>query len=177
MKNRILKTALLTTLLPMVVMGADSNLSNNNDPFFNDPAFKHFQKMQSQMNKIMEEFNQDFFNDSMISSRFKNHFSNGLGTIPNTDLVEKDKSYELKMDLAGMDDKSIKIDVKNNYLSVQAKSEESKEKKEGDKIIQQERHIGLIQRGLSLPKDADAQNYKSTYKNGVLTITIPKKSQ
>ena len=176
MKNRILKTALLTTLLPMAVMGADSNLTQHNDPFFDDPAFKHFQKMQEKMNKIMEEFNQDFFNDAMISPRFKSHFSNnGFGATPNTDLVDKGEKYELKMDLAGMDDKSIKIDINGNYLSVKAKSEESKEKKEGDKIIRQERHVGMIQRGMTLPKDADAQNYKSSYDNGVLTITIPKK--
>jgi len=160
----------------MAVMGADSNATKSIDPFFNDPAFKHFQKMQEQMNRIMEEFNQDFFNDKMISPRFKSHFSSGFGATPNTDLVDKDKNYELKMDLAGMDDKSIKIDIKGNYLSVRAKREESKEKKEGDKIIQQERRVGVIQRGMTLPKDADGEHYKSDYSNGVLTITIPKKS-
>ena len=83
--------------------------------------------------------------------------------------------YELKMDIPGMDDKSIKIDVQDNYLSVTAKNEESKEKKEDGKIIHKERHVGMVQRGMTLPKDADAQKYKSDYTNGVLTVTIPKK--
>ena len=106
-----------------------------------------------------------------ISSKVSQSFS----FKPDTDLKDKGDSYELKMDLAGMDDKSIKIDVQGNYLSVTAKSEEKKEQKEGDKIIHQERHVGMVQRGMTLPKDADVEHYKSDYKNGVLTITVPKK--
>ena len=168
MKNRLLKTILLATI-PMVAIHADSNLTKN--PLLDDPIFQHFQKLQEDMNKMFEEFNKNAFKGIAIDPAFEKSFS----FKPDTDLKDKGDSYELKMDLAGMDDKSIKIDVKGNYLSVTAKSEESKEKKEGDKIIHQERHIGMVQRGMTLPKDADTEHYKSEYKNGVLTITIPKK--
>ena len=168
MKNRLLKTILLATI-PMVAIHADSNLTKN--PLLDDPIFQHFQKLQEDMNKMFEEFNKNAFKGIAIDPAFEKSFS----FKPDTDLKDKGDSYELKMDLAGMDDKSIKIDVKGNYLSVTAKSEESKEKKEGDKIIHQERHVGMVQRGMTLPKDADTEHYKSEYKNGVLTITIPKK--
>ena len=168
MKNRLLKTILLATI-PMVAIHADSNLTKN--PLLDDPIFQHFQKLQEDMNKMFEEFNKNAFKGIAIDPAFEKSFSFN----PDTDLKDKGDSYELKMDLAGMDDKSIKIDVKGNYLSVTAKSEESKEKKEGDKIIHQERHVGMVQRGMTLPKDADTEHYKSEYKNGVLTITIPKK--
>ena len=160
---------LLLATIPMVGLQADSNLSKS--PFANDPMFQHFQKMQEEMNRVFADFNNNAFKDM----NFNPNLTKGFAVKPNTDLVDKGKSYELKMDLAGMDDKSIKIDVKDNYLSVEAKSETKKEQKEGDKIIHQERHVGMVQRGMTLPKDADAQNYKSDYKNGVLTITIPKK--
>ena len=168
MKNRLLKAILLATI-PMVAIHADSNLTKN--PFANDPIFQHFQKLQEDMNKIFEEFNKNAFKGIAIDPSFEKNFS----FKPDTDLKDKGDSYELKMDLAGMDDKSIKIDVQGNYLSVTAKSEESKEKREGGKIIHQERHVGMVQRGMTLPKDADVEHYKSDYKNGVLTITIPKK--
>jgi len=167
MKREILKTILLATL-PMVAIQADTNLSVT--PFENDPMFKHFQKMQEDMNKIFEEFNHNAFSNINIDP----NFSKGFSFSPDTDLKDKGDEYELKMDIPGMDDKSIKIEVKENYLSVTAKNEESKEEKEDGKIIHQERHVGVIQRGMTLPKDADAQKYKSDYKNGVLTITIPK---
>ncbi len=168
MKNRLLKSILLATI-PMVAIYADSNLTKN--PFANDPIFQHFQKLQEDMNRIFEEFHKNAFKGLAIDPNFEKSFS----FKPDTDLIDKGDSYELKMDLAGMDSKNIKIDVQGNYISVTAKSEESKEKKEGGKIIHQERHIGMVQRGMTLPKDADVEHYKSEYKNGVLTITIPKK--
>ena len=164
----MLKTLLLATL-PMVALQADTNLSKS--PFANDPIFQHLQKMQEEMNRVFADFNNNAFKGMMIDPSF----SKGFSVKPDTDLVDQGDNYELKMDLAGMDDKSIKIEVKDNYLSVEAKSETQKEQKEGDKIIHQERHVGMVQRGMTLPKDADAEHYKSDYKNGVLTITIPKK--
>ena len=168
MKNKILKTLFLASL-PMVALQADANLSKS--PFANDPMFEHFQKMQEEMNRVFAEFNNNAFNGVALDP----NFSKGFSFKPDTDLVDKGTNYELKMNLAGMDEKSIKIDVKDNYLSVQAKSETKKEQKEADKIIHQERHVGMVQRGMTLPKDADAKNYKSEYTNGVLTIKIPKK--
>ncbi len=167
MKKQLLKILLLATL-PIVAIQAD-NLSTN--PFENDPMFKHFQKLQEDMNKIFEEFNHNALSSFNIDPNSTKVFSFS----PNTDLKDKGDKYELKMDLPGMDNKSIKIDTKDNYLSVTAKNEENKEKKEDGKIIHQERHVGVVQRGMTLPKDADVKNYKSDYKNGVLTITIPKK--
>ena len=167
MKKQLLKTLLLATL-SMVAIQADNNLSAN--PFENDPMFKHFQKLQEDMNKVFEEFNHNALSGIKVDPNFEKGFSFS----PDTDLKDKGDAYELKMDLPGMDDKSIKIEVQDNYLSVTAKNEESKEQKEDGKIIHQERHVGVIQRGMTLPKDADAQKYKSDYKNGVLTITIPK---
>jgi len=168
MKKQLLKTLLLATL-PMVAIQADNNLSAS--PFANDPIFQHFQKMQEDMNKIFEEFNTNAFSNMKIDP----NFTKGFSFSPDTDLKDRGNEYELKMDIPGMENKNIKIDVQDNYLSVTAKNEESKEKKEDGKIIHQERHVGMVQRGMTLPKDADASKYKSDYKNGVLTITIPKK--
>ena len=162
-------TALLLATLPMVALQADTNLGAN--PFADDPMFQQMQKMQKEMDKVFEEFDKNAFKSMHLDP----NFSKGLSLNSHEDLLDKGKHYELKMNLEGMDEKSIKIDTKENYLSVQAKSETKKEQKEGDKIIHQERHVGVVQRGMSLPKDADALNYKSEYKNGLLTITIPKK--
>jgi len=168
MKNIFLKTLLLATL-PLMSIHADSNVSAN--PLANDPIFKQFQQLQEDMNKIFEEFNHNAFAGLKVDPTI----TEGFTFTPDTDLKDNGDEYELKMDLPGMDDKNIKIEVEGNYLSVTAKSEESKEKKEDGKIIHQERHVGVIQRGMTLPKDANLEKYKSDYKNGVLTITIPKK--
>jgi len=156
--------------LPVMTISADSNTTQQGT-LKNDPMFQHFEEMKKEMDRVFERFNNDMFKDMKPNMNFPKGFSSA----PSTDLVDKGSEYELKMDLAGMDEKSIKIDIEDNYLKVVAKSEKRKEQKEGDKIIHEERHVGMVQRGMTLPKDADAHAYKSDYKNGVLTILIPKK--
>jgi HSP20 family protein len=174
MRNKFLKTMLLATL-PMVALHADNNATKIH-PLKDDPVVQHFQKLQSEMNRIFDEFSHNMMSDTGFNSNFKMDFPKGFDlSQPDTDLKDKGDSYELKMDIPGMNEKSIKIDVEDNYLSVTAKSEEKKEKKENGKIIHQERHVGMVQRGMTLPRDADLLNYKSSYKDGVLTIDIPKK--
>ncbi len=166
--KKLIKIALIT--IPLSLAYADSNITGY-DLFKNDPIFKHFQKLQADMDKMFKEFNEDMFKEMKLNPTL----TKGFSFSPDTDLVDKGDKYVLKMNLAGMDKNSIKIDIKDNYLNVQAKSEDKKEEKKGDKVIFQERHLGVIQRGMTLPKDADGSKYTSDYTNGVLTITIPKK--
>ncbi len=169
MKN-LIKIALIT--IPLSLSYADSNVTGY-DFFANDPIFRHFQKLQADMDRMFEEFHNQMFKEMKLTNH--NLMKSFSSFSPDTDLIDKGDKYVLKMNLAGMDKNSIKIDIKDNYLNVQAKSEEKKEKKQGDKIIFQERHLGVVQRGMTLPKDADGSKYTSDYTNGVLTITIPKK--
>jgi HSP20 family protein len=139
--------------------------------------FQHFQKLQENMNQMFSEFDKNFFNDISMNPRFKTGFSNKISMSPATDFVDKGDKYELKMDLAGMDKSSIDVKLEDNLISIKAKSEQKKEEKKGDKIIHQERFVGMVQRTLSLPKDANPQKYTTDYKNGVLTVTIEKKTR
>jgi len=178
MKKQLLKTALLATL-PFVAIQADNNISKQNklsiDPFSNEPVLQHFQKLHEEMNRVFEEFNQDFFNDMDIDPQFKTHFSNRLALSPKTDFVDKGTNYELKVDLPGMEESEIKVELKENLISIHAKSEQKNEEKKDNKIIKQERFVGMMSRTLTLPKDADPKKYTTNYKNGVLTVTIEKK--
>jgi len=170
MVNKIIKIALLATL-PMMAIGADNNLTK--DPFANDPMFKHFQKLHKDMNKIFEEFNREFFDKK--TPYFKADFSKGLTLSPKTDFIDKGDVYELKVDLPGIEKNEIKVTLKDNLISIDAKSEEKKEEKKDNKVIKRERFVGVMHRSLTLPKDANPKKYKTDYKNGVLTVIIEKK--
>lgn len=165
MFRNLIKMTMLVTL-PIVLSHADTNITEKNDVIF-----QHFEQLKKDMDKVFEQFNNDMFKEMKLDLDFPKGFSSS----PSTDLVDKGDEYELKMDLAGMDERSINIDIQDNYLKVVAKREARQERKENDKIIHQERKVGMVQRGMTLPKDADAHAYKSDYKNGVLTILIPKK--
>ncbi|MCK4441690.1 MAG: Hsp20/alpha crystallin family protein [Sulfurovaceae bacterium] len=171
MLKRIVMITLLA-LVPIVSIQADINITN--DPFANDPVFKQFQKLQSDMNKVFENFHKQFFNDMSIP-KIPVNLDNGFSMSVKTDVVDKGDHYEVTADLPGVDQKAINLKVKDNILSIEAKTQNSKEDKKDDKIIKQERFVGSFYRAMSLPNDANADKMTTDYKNGVLTITIPKK--
>ncbi|CAA6804907.1 MAG: Unknown protein [uncultured Sulfurovum sp.] len=165
MFKKLVPITMLVTL-SAILSHADMNMTQKNDAIF-----QHFEQLKQDMDKVFKQFNQDMFKEMKMDFDFPTVFS----ATPNTDLIDTGEAYELTMDLAGMDKESIKIEIDDNYLKVVAKSEARKEQKEDDKIIHQERKVGMVQRGMTLPKDADGHAYKSTYNNGVLTLKIPKK--
>ncbi len=170
--KKLMQIALLGAI-PYMTLYADSNLTQN-DPFVNDPIFKHFQKLNEDMNRVIKEFNRDFFNDVAISPNLKSHFSK-LSMKADEDFVDKGDRYELKVELPGANEKGIKVDVKDNLLSIEAKTEQKREEKRDGKVVSQSTFVGVTQRAMSLPKDAKADSLKTDYKDGILTVTINKK--
>ncbi len=132
--------------------------------------FTEIQKMQEQMDKIFEEFHKKMMSEDAFS-KFK---SFDLASSPAMDLVDKKDHYEIKVDMPGVDEKGVKITVKERVLKIEAKREQTKKEKK-DNFIKQERFFSDYLKMITLPKDANADKLKSSYKNGVLTIVIPKK--
>ena len=131
--------------------------------------FEEIQKLQQQMDQIFNRLHQKFLEDATFSQ-----FSNTFIKTPATDIVDKGDHYIVKADIPGADEKSIKVTQKDGILKIEAKSVKEKKEK-GKNYIHQERFVGAFVKMLTLPEDADASKLKTDYKNGVLTITIPKR--
>ena len=100
-----------------------------------------------------------------------------MGFVPSVDVMETKENYILDMDLPGLTEKDVEINLKNRILSIASKKEEKKEeKKEGDWLIK-ERHSSSFTRKFTLPDDIDADKVNATFTNGVLKITIPRKTE
>ena len=175
--KKLISKLLLVTLLASSNINADSNITKNPlDPIINDPIFQEFQKLQEDMNRVFESFNQRFFSNIEIPSI--GDFNTGAFSMSvKTDVIDKGDRYIIKANLPGVDRESIKVEVKDNILSIKAETKKEKEEKKGDKLIRQERFIGSFYRAMSLPDDADSDHLKTEYKDGVLTIIIPKKGK
>jgi len=89
------------------------------------------------------------------------------------DLVENEKDYKVKADLPGISKKDVSISIDNNSLIIEANREEEKEEKKGS-YYRCERYSGNYKRSIALTEQCDANSIKAEFKNGVLTITIPK---
>ncbi len=100
-----------------------------------------------------------------------------MGFVPSVDVMETKENYILDMDLPGLTEKDVEINLKNRMLSISSKKEEKKEeKKEGDWLIK-ERRSSSFTRKFTLPDDIDADKVNATFTNGVLKITIPRKTE
>ena len=79
-------------------------------------------------------------------------------------------------EVPGMLKEEIKINISENTLTI--KGEKKEEKKEDDHNYHRvERRYGTFQRSFTLPTQIRGNKVKATYKDGVLTITLPKKEE
>ena len=93
--------------------------------------------------------------------------------MPAIDLVENDKSYKITAELPGMDEKNIEIGLSDSTLTISGeKKEEKEENKEGYHLS--ERRYGSFERSLKVPHGVDTSKIAADFKNGVLTVSLPK---
>lgn len=94
------------------------------------------------------------------------------------DVSETDKEIVIEADIPGFDPKSINVDVSNNVLTISGKQEEKSESKD-KKWHRRERSYSYaeFQRQILLPDYADGSKAECKAKNGMLTVTIPKKPE
>lgn len=92
---------------------------------------------------------------------------------PSVDFTETEKGYELSADLPGIDEKDLDVSIDEHMLTIKAEHSSSEEKKDRNYHIM-ERSSDSYQRSIELPGDVDPKNVKAKFKNGVLSISIPK---
>ncbi|BCQ28969.1 Hsp20/alpha crystallin family protein (plasmid) [Caballeronia sp. NK8] len=91
------------------------------------------------------------------------------------DVSETDVAYLVKADLPGIDKKDIDVKIDRNAVSIHAKSERNKEEKEGERVIRRERYSGEVSRTFSLGSEIDEAGASAQFRDGILTLTLPKK--
>ena len=100
-------------------------------------------------------------------------FEAGGAWAPKLDVSETKDAYMVKAEIPGVDQKDLSVSLQNQILTI--KGEKHKEKEEKDeKYHRVERSWGEFTRAIALPGAADTENVNATFKDGVLTITLPK---
>lgn len=95
------------------------------------------------------------------------------GFVPNVDVVESDKAITVTAELPGMEDSDIELQIRDNALVIRGEKEHRKEEKDRN-VYRAERSYGSFQRCVPLPTEVDHEKADAVFKNGVLTITLPK---
>ena len=95
---------------------------------------------------------------------------------PRIDVKEDDVSYEISVELPGLEEKDIEISVADGALVLRGEKSGASEEKEG-KYFRQERIYGRFERAFHLPDGVESEKIEAKFKNGVLTLHLPKKEE
>ena len=118
----------------------------------------------------------DLFDWNRIFERFFDDETGGVSVTPAVDIHEDDKGYKMEVELPGLTDKDIELNVEDNILTLSSQKEESKEEKKNGYLIRERRNREFA-RTFVLPKDVDRDKIKGEFKNGLLVVSIPKKPE
>ncbi len=96
---------------------------------------------------------------------------------PSVDIEEEENKYVIKADLPGVDKKDIEVKLENGVLSIRGEKQTEKESGKGTRRHRTERFHGTFARSFTLPDVVRADKVDASYKDGVLSLTIPKEEQ
>ncbi len=122
---------------------------------------------------------QDRFNH-LFNETFSRLFDGGeLGSrswAPAVDIYETDQDVVLKAELPGVDPKDVEIRVEDGTLYLKGQRKFENEVKE-ENYHRVERSYGSFTRSFALPSSVNSEKAKAEYKDGLLTLTLPKREE
>ena len=95
------------------------------------------------------------------------------GIAPALDVAEKDNSFEIRMDIPGVNSKDLDVEVHGNTVTISGSRKEEKEEK-GKTFHRVERSTGSFSRTVTLPCSVSEKEVAAEYTNGVLSVVLPK---
>jgi len=124
-----------------------------------------FKKLQNEINSLF-----DFDRFPATTGLFDRSFS------PALDVIENSQDFTVKCELPGLDQKDIDVSIASNVLTIKGQKRDEREEKKG-KYYKKESWSGSFQRTLPLPASIENDKIQAEFKEGILTITLPKKEE
>jgi HSP20 family protein len=114
------------------------------------------------------------FEAQSMAPLFAEFMSQPVGLRPPVEVTESPEEFLVTAELPGMEQKDIRLDFEDGILTIRGEKEEMREEKgHKQRYLMWERSYGSFQRSLSLD-GVDAEQIRASYKDGVLTIHLPK---
>ena len=92
------------------------------------------------------------------------------------DVTENDKEYQVLAELPGVKKEEISITIEGNEISISAEVKQEQDVRDGETVLRAERYHGKIERAFALGQEVDETTAEAKYNDGVLQLTLPKKT-
>jgi len=101
--------------------------------------------------------------------------SDSYGFVPAVDIrTGADHSLIIEADLPGVSKEAVSVNIENRTLTIKGERKREEVTEEGGRVQRTERVFGTFVRAFSLPETADTTKVSASYKDGVLSLTIPR---
>jgi HSP20 family protein len=146
-------------LLPSLWKGTSVPVKESDSPLYS---------FQQRMNDMFDEFFGGF------NLALPGALEERVGAFrPSIDVKEGEKEIVVKAELPGLEEKDIEVLLAEDTLTIKGEKKEEKEDK-GKNYYHLERSYGVFHRVIPLPAEVDAKKVEAKFKNGVLSIVLPK---
>jgi len=130
-------------------------------------VWDEMRRMQKRMNRMFRGFDEDPWDiEEEDLSEYRKAW---------VDARESDDEYVIAVELPGVDKEDIKINI-NDGVEIRVEKKKEDKKKSGESYSYEKSYIGFYRR-IPLPENADGENMKAEYKNGILKLKIKKKDK
>ena len=148
-----------------------TTLNRKNETSAQTPAMKRDYSGLSRLHNELDRMFDNFFSPAFFDRepfRFRGDF------LPSLDVTSDDKAYAMKVELPGVAPEAVKLEVNNGVLTISGEKKEETKDEQTKEV--RECSYGSFTRSMTLPEDADAEHITATSKNGILTVSIPRKA-
>ena len=138
-------------------------------------ASRQYQDSFSLLDAMFERMQRDFFGTSLFNTLLPTRSGNGGGgapRLPRTQVRDTGDAVEVTAELPGIETEDVHIELQDDMLTIRGETT-VEEERDGVKV---ERSVSFL-RQLELPDGVDAEQARASYRNGVLSIRFPKRSQ
>jgi HSP20 family protein len=153
----------LTDLIPWTGSRRNAALRQGSDPM---------RALQSDLNRVFE----DFFRGLDMPGLSAGDHMLASGRIPDIDVQDTGNAIQVKAELPGLNEEDFEISVSDGALVIRGEKKDERRKEEQGYVLR-ERAFGRIERTVPLPEGIDPDGAQASFRNGVLTVTIPKTEQ
>ncbi len=95
------------------------------------------------------------------------------GMVPSVDVIDRDEEVVVRVELPGVDKKNLEVSLSDDSLTIKGSTKTEQEEEKGD-YYHREVSSGSFSRTVRLPAEVDGEKVKSSFKDGILELTLPK---
>ena len=142
--------------------------------------YRPLETLRRQVDRLFDDFQRGYWHLPFSRTVFDvEPFWRGevaFGAVPSVDIVEKDDAYKVSAELPGIAAGDIEVKYSDGMLTISGEKEEDKEVKKKDYFLS-ERRYGSFKRSFRVADGVDADKIEASFKNGVLTVKLPKTAE